>query len=84
VPTCTLITRAPNALIRPIHDRMPVIVPREAYARWLDPALPLDEVAALLQPYAPDATRAYPVTRYVIDPRNDDPAALEPAPPPGA
>ena len=35
----TIITTAPNALMARIHDRMPVIVPRAQYARWLDPAL---------------------------------------------
>ena len=32
----SLITTAPNALMQPIHDRMPVIVAREDYAAWLD------------------------------------------------
>ena len=80
VPTCTLITTAPNALMGRIHDRMPVIVPREHYARWLDPELPLEEARALLTPFAPEAMRAYPVTRAVNDPRNDDPGVLTPLP----
>ena len=78
VPTCTLITTAPNALMRRIHDRMPVIVPREQYARWLAPALPPAEARAMLVPYAPELMRAYPVTRAVNDPRHDDPALLAP------
>ena len=39
VRSFTIITTAPNALMARIHDRMPVIVPRAQYARWLDPAL---------------------------------------------
>jgi putative SOS response-associated peptidase YedK len=81
VPTCTLITTAPNTLMARIHDRMPVIVPPEAYGRWLDPALPLDEARALLAPYAPEAMRAYPVSRYVNSPAHDDPHVLDPLPP---
>jgi putative SOS response-associated peptidase YedK len=80
LPTCTLVTTAPNTLMARLHDRMPVIVPREHYARWLDPETPLDEARAMLAPYAPEAMRAYAVTAYVNDPRHDDPAALEPAP----
>lgn len=78
VPTCTIITTAPNALMRRLHDRMPVIVPPEAYDRWLDPETPIDEARALLAPYAPEAMRAFEVTRYVNDPRNDDPHVLDP------
>ncbi len=80
VPTCTLITTAPNALMARIHDRMPVIVPADRYDAWLDPALPLDDARAMLAPYAPEAMRAYPVSRAVNDPKNDDPAVLEPLP----
>ena len=37
VNTCTIITTEPNYLLRPIHDRMPVIVPKEQEAAWIDP-----------------------------------------------
>jgi putative SOS response-associated peptidase YedK len=37
VNTCTIITTEPNDLLRPIHDRMPVIVPKEKEAAWIDP-----------------------------------------------
>lgn len=37
VNTCTIITTEPNALIKPIHDRMPVIVPRDSESAWIDP-----------------------------------------------
>ncbi len=36
--TCTIITTAANEFMQPLHDRMPVIVAREDYRRWLDPA----------------------------------------------
>ena len=37
--TCTILTTPPNALVAPIHDRMPVILPSSAYGRWLDPVM---------------------------------------------
>jgi putative SOS response-associated peptidase YedK len=37
VNTCTIITTQPNELIKPIHDRMPVIVPADQHAIWMDP-----------------------------------------------
>ena len=79
VPSCTLITTTPNTLMRPIHDRMPVIVPLEHIDAWLDPALPLDEARALLRPYAPDAMRAYRISRTVNATASEGPGVLEPA-----
>jgi putative SOS response-associated peptidase YedK len=80
VTTCTLITTAPNSLLARLHDRMPVIVPREHYDAWLDPETPLDHAHALLVPYAPEAMRAYPVSTYVNRPDHDDPHVLDPLP----
>ena len=64
--TCCVITTAPNALMAPIHDRMPVILPPEAWAAWLsreqqDPAA----VAPLLIPADPQTMQAWPVSRTV-------------------
>ena len=52
ISTCTIVTTAANDLVRPVHDRMPVIVPKDQEAAWLDPraARPAD-LAALLKPY---------------------------------
>jgi putative SOS response-associated peptidase YedK len=38
-PFCTLVTTTPTRVVAPIHDRMPVILPKEEYARWLDPKI---------------------------------------------
>jgi putative SOS response-associated peptidase YedK len=47
----TILTIGANTLMRPIHDRMPVILPEAAWERWLDPAVQRrDEVADLLCP----------------------------------
>jgi putative SOS response-associated peptidase YedK len=78
--SCTILTTEPNELVAPIHNRMPVILPREQYDRWLDPeeqrAGTLDD---LLKPYPADAMTAYPVSRFVNNPANDAPAAIQPA-----
>lgn len=64
--TCCVVTTEANALMAPLHDRMPVIVPPEHWAAWLsrdlqDPAA----VAPLLVPPPPDALQAWPVSRAV-------------------
>jgi putative SOS response-associated peptidase YedK len=78
--TCTLITTDANELMRPIHDRMPVILSPEHYARWLDPALQKPEhLQPLLRPYPSDAMLAYPVSSHVNNPRNEDAGCIAPA-----
>lgn len=78
--TFTVLTTAANALMAPIHDRMPVIVSQEAYDAWLDPrntgARGLD---ALLQPYDPVAMYMHRVSPRVNSVRNDDAALMEEA-----
>jgi len=52
VETCTIITTEPNDLIRPIHDRMPVIMPKDREKIWLDPSVQnIDLLRALLISY---------------------------------
>ncbi len=52
VRTCTIITTEANELIKPIHDRMPVIVLKEKEALWIDPAVQdLVALHSLLKPY---------------------------------
>jgi putative SOS response-associated peptidase YedK len=74
---CAITTAATGAL-RALHDRMPVILPREAEARWLDPALDGDTAAllALLQPVPTSELHMQPVSRRVNDVANDDPELL--------
>jgi putative SOS response-associated peptidase YedK len=78
ITTCTIITGPPNELIAPIHNRMPVILPREAYDAWLDPDNK-DQAAltALMRPYPADAMTAYPVSRKVNAVAYDSPDLIE-------
>jgi putative SOS response-associated peptidase YedK len=72
VDTMTIVTTSPNALMAPIHDRMPVILAQRDYARWLDRQVPGEEVAGLLRPYAEQDMAAVAVSTRVNSPRNDD------------
>ncbi|MEX0891526.1 MAG: SOS response-associated peptidase [Gemmatimonadota bacterium] len=77
--TFTILTMAAGPLVRPIHDRMPVIVPPDSRARWLDPDT--DAAAALDDLMARDEgaeLTAYEVSKLVNAPANDVPACLEP------
>jgi putative SOS response-associated peptidase YedK len=74
--TCTIVTTGANALLRRLHDRMPVIVPPEAYARWLDPAEP--DPADLIAPFPAERMTWWPVSTRVNGVKHDDAACIEP------
>jgi putative SOS response-associated peptidase YedK len=78
IRSVSLITTAPNELMAPIHDRMPVIVGPEDYARWLDPESQDAEARmTLVRPYPAARMAARAVGMRVNQPENDDPALLE-------
>lgn len=78
--SCTIITTTPNDLLAPIHDRMPVILPRSAYKLWLDPEDRLPSaLQALLAPYPAAEMTAFPVSQQVNSPANDRPECILPA-----
>jgi putative SOS response-associated peptidase YedK len=80
--TCTVLTTDANALLRAVHDRMPVIVPPEQYERWLDPAQ--DGPQALVAPYPAEAMTWWPVSSRVNSVRHDDATLIERLPVPDA
>jgi putative SOS response-associated peptidase YedK len=66
--------------VRPVHDRMPVILLERHWTAWLGPQVQdAGELVPLLRPYSADAMRAYPVGLLVNNPKNDGPACLGPA-----
>lgn len=70
--TCTIITTEANAVVAPIHNRMPVILPASAREEWLDTSIRDDQVLLpLLKPYDANAMTARPVSRLVNDPKRD-------------
>jgi putative SOS response-associated peptidase YedK len=80
--SCAIVTTDANELVRPLHDRMPVILAREDFSLWLDPNRHGDaELQALLRPFPSSAMTAYPVSTRVNSPRHDAPDCIEPAEP---
>jgi putative SOS response-associated peptidase YedK len=77
--SCTIITTRPNALLEPIHNRMPVILPADAYDRWLavDDLQPA-QLNDLLVPYQAADLLAYPVSRMVNSPETESPDLVRP------
>jgi putative SOS response-associated peptidase YedK len=64
--------------MRPIHDRMPVVLGPEAWAAWLEPSAAGPDLQALLRPCPDDWLTAYPVSTRVNNPKNQGPACVEP------
>ena len=80
IESCTLLTTEANDVVSPVHDRMPIILEPKDYGGWLDPQRRrLEDVSAILRPFPADRMVAYPVGRWVNDPRHDDPRCVEPA-----
>jgi putative SOS response-associated peptidase YedK len=76
VETCTILTTTANGVVRPVHDRMPVILAPDGIEAWLDTAATREELEGLLRPYAEGEMEAVPVGRFVNNPRNEGPHCL--------
>ena len=76
VDSCTIVTTRPNGLVGPVHDRMPVILPRDAERTWLDASIAKEHALFLLQPYPAELMRALPASTRVNSTRNDDSGLL--------
>jgi putative SOS response-associated peptidase YedK len=79
VHSYTIITCEANAFMAPIHNRMPMILSREAEEDWLNPdVVEPERLLPLLRPYPADRMAAHPVSRAVNNPRNDSPDLVRP------
>lgn len=79
ISTCTVITTESNEMMKDIHERMPVILPRDKEAVWLNRSMKnVDQLRPLLQPYPSELMLAYPVSSRVGNVRNDDELCIEP------
>ena len=76
--SCAIVTTEPNDLVRPIHDRMPVVLEREAEEAWLDPAAEAERLSGLLAPAPEGMLVAREVGDFVNDVRGDGPHLIEP------
>lgn len=81
--TFTIVTSDANTAVRPVHDRMPVILAPGDYDAWLDPETPIVRVLELLRPCPVEGLRSYPVGTRVNSPRADDPGLISPLSPEG-
>lgn len=80
IESVTLLTTSPNEVMRPLHDRMPVILHPDDYTLWLDPqTTQSDLLLPLLRPFPAEQMLAYPVSTLVNSPANDLPACILPA-----
>lgn len=78
IESCTLITTEPNDVIKPIHDRMPVILDPKDFDDWLDPEAREPEfLQELLRSYPGEAMEAFEVSKVVNSPQNDVPECIE-------
>lgn len=78
IRSCAILTTEANAVVGQVHARMPVILPVEDHDMWLDSSFEeKDPLAELLRPYPADEMEAYPVSRFVNRPGNDDERCVE-------
>ena len=79
IESCTVITTEANDLVRPIHDRMPVIIPRKDYDSWLNPEMLGQETfQSLFQPYPSSEMVFFPVNPKVNKATYENPDCIEP------
>ena len=78
IVSCAIVTCEPNGVMRPIHDRMPVILDPSAEARWLDPGAGEAELRGLLAPAPDSLTAVREVADLVNSVREDGPELIAP------
>ena len=82
VSSCAVVTTEASTEVAPIHDRMPVILPRDAWWPWLDPEeKDLGYLRSLLVPAPADALDLYAVSSRVNSVRNNGPDLILPLEP---
>jgi putative SOS response-associated peptidase YedK len=85
IESCTILTTAANATVRPVHDRMPFILDQRDHEVWLDAgAAQASSVLDVLRPCPAEVLTAVAVSAYVNSPRNNDPECLTPVHVPAA
>ena len=76
--TATIITTDANELVRPVHDRMPVILQPDDWAAWLDAQTKAEDLKALLKPLPSDLMERYRVSRRMSNARNEGEECINP------
>ena len=84
IETCTIVTTTPNAVMEPLHHRMPVILSPDDYEAWLGANSSTEKLHQLLRPCPDSILNAYEVSRYVNSPSNDTAECIDPFTPESA
>lgn len=79
--SCTILTTAPNELMEPIHDRMPVIIAPERYRAWLDPRTARPAVEDMTRSWPSEGLRAWRISHHINERDADDSTILAPVEP---
>jgi putative SOS response-associated peptidase YedK len=78
IESCTILTTEANEILRPVHDRMPVILSPDDYELWLDEDLRKRELLKdLLRPYPAEEMLSYPVSTAINSPQNQGATLIE-------
>lgn len=78
--SCAIITTGPNKLMSSIHDRMPVILPKERWDQWLDNSVfELEKLTGMLIPFPDDGLELRRVSSAVNSPKNDSENLIKPS-----
>jgi putative SOS response-associated peptidase YedK len=81
IHSCTILTTGANEVLRPVHDRMPVILHPEEYSLWLEAdARERESLVELLRPYPAEEMVGYPVSASINSPRNQGAELIEQVP----
>lgn len=77
ITSCTILTTEANDLLKPIHDRMPVILAPKDYNLWLDSTVKTELLPSLLKPYSSEEMNSYAVSKLVNNPSNDNDKCIQ-------
>lgn len=77
VPSFSIITTPANEMVAPLHDRMPVILPREFEELWIDPSAELEAALTVLKPYPANHMKMYQVSPLVNSYKNETPEVIK-------
>jgi putative SOS response-associated peptidase YedK len=78
IETCSILTVAANSLLRPLHDRMPLILEARDYSKWLDRGITrMEELKPIMKPLASEEMTMYPVSMRVNNTLFDDPICVQ-------
>lgn len=79
IESCSIVVTEANAVLEPIHDRMPVIIEPKDYTTWLDPSIQdKDKLTSLLHPYSASLMKTHPVSTRMNNPGFDNPKCIVP------